>query len=812
MKRFILYTALLCAYITNIYAMDQITIPGLLQEAVTKDNLSQIKELLSTSNVSPENMISLLLAAQNNKKDAAIQTLLLHEQNSGTLDKILEESEKIFDAHGNNLALELVKKLDDAALAVKLSAKIEKDIAEQTNAAFKHNFKQQLTLITNYLEQAISAIKKSPQKKEASSVPQSHWLSSIDAVSQAAIVRHLQAVKHKTANQEQVLIAHVGDTNATISDLYKQLQNEKQVKIIDIQQAAKGSVDVLLAPHTLYSQMEALFNNAQTLLKNNEPEAIKKSLLFKGFESLDERGVFIVTLLSGPNIQDFTNLLLGTHNLQLGAQDPFGNPSLKIFNNVETFMRCLDIFKTKYEAITGKVIKCNLSFTMPSIPLATFCKEYVQQFPQIISLDPIQREKFIRLISVFTVEASVKCLAITIQMSVEKLNSALLPQQSFKPIDVKIETSTNNESNEISLGQQNLYKQIQNLNGSELSMPYIKDADGHAQLKALRPVLKRKIINFVEIGGGRGETNAVLKAVKDSGSTIRLLNVEPHEPFAKPYILAHQIIGIPDVQVMPKTAQQVTASDIINYFGGKKVDVVFASHAFYFILGDLHKALHNPGLPLNQHPLWKYLEMLRDDGVLLITLQSGAGARLFRNALLGNHGLNTPTTELPDETVPLLSSFGNMETLLRSLESFAQKYKQSTGKTINVNMYYSVANVPLGGFIIDKDAQTGGIILNNPTGQDADPSWVAPKMMDFYGNWKEQQLLATLTLEKIKAMQPEELKKIGLENATKEIIANKRNLAIKTESTFLHILPVFAPAMVNMQHPNITLEITIQSK
>ncbi|MDB6081094.1 MAG: hypothetical protein JWO53_366, partial [Chlamydiia bacterium] len=32
--------------------------------------------------------------------------------------------------------------------------------------------------------------------------------------------------------------------------------------------------------------------------------------------------------------------------------------------------------------------------------------------------------------------------------------------------------------------------------------------------------------------------------------------------------------------------------------------------------------------------------------------------------------------------------------------------------------------------------------------------------------------------------------------------------ARKAQETFLHILRVFAPAQVNMQHPNIVLEIT----
>src|SRR5207253_8876489 len=103
-------------------------------------------------------------------------------------------------------------------------------------------------------------------------------------------------------------------------------------------------------------------------------------------------------------------------------------------------------------------------------------------------------------------------------------------------------------------------------------------------------------------------------------------------------------------------------------------------------------------MPLDQHPLWKYFQILKEDGVFIITLQTGAGARLMRNALLGNHGLEANANTTADDVTTLLSSFGNMATFLRFFDDFAQQYKQETGKTISIKMHHSVANVPLGDF------------------------------------------------------------------------------------------------------------------
>jgi hypothetical protein len=765
-----------------------------------------ISGMLSSHNISIETLVPLFLTAQNKNQDDVIQIMLDYVQSKPDLPtQLMTLTRDHYDNNGDNLAITLAKKLNDPSLTNQFITITEKYITEQTNQVFKKNLQHQLSSIKKTFETAISTSK---QKSTQTESPQDNWLITFDIVNKIATNEYYKMIQHMMANQDQILVAHVGDENQAITDIYKHLAHNQQVKLIDKDQASNGSVDVLIAPYTLHAQMDTLFNASQDLLRKQDSMSVKVHPLFNYFEKLSDNGIFIATLCSGPTIQDFTNLILGKHNLKLSPTDAFDDPSLKIFNNVETFFRCLDIFKKYYEQATGNIIACDLSFSFTPIPLDVFCKRYVAEYPEFISMSPTEQEKFIRLLSVFNIGNDILDLSITLKMSIQKKKSS--SPRSFKPIDVKIETSKEDISNEISLGQQNLYKQIQNLSGSELSMPYIKDADGFAQRASLQPILGREKLNFVELGGGRGETNAVLKAVKDAGSEIQLLNIEPHEPFAKPYMDAHHVVGIPNVQVMQKTAQSVTVSDIINHYSGKKIDALFASHAFYFLLGDLHKASQNYSMPLNQHPLWKYFRMLRDDGVFVITLQSGAGARLFRNALLGTHGLNAPTTPVADETTSLLSSFGNMATLLRSLELFAQRYKQETGKTISIKMHYGVANVPLGGFIVEKSSETQGFEIHNPRGDDIEADWLAPKMMDFYGNWKEQQTLATLTPEKGETMSPEDLNKLGIQEPTEEGIKSKRDLAIKTQSTFLHILPVFAPAQVNMQHPNITLEITVK--
>jgi hypothetical protein len=325
------------------------------------------------------------------------------------------------------------------------------------------------------------------------------------------------------------------------------------------------------------------------------------------------------------------------------------------------------------------------------------------------------------------------------------------------------------------------------------------------------------------LGGGYGETNAVMHAIQEAGPHINLVNIEPHKPCAKSYENAHRGVGVDNVKIIEQKAQLVSAADVIDHFQNEKADCLFASHYFYGgLLADVYKASHST-LPLQQHPLWKYLNVLKDNGVFVVTLQSGAGARLFRNALLGNHGLNPSAAPVADESLSLLSCFGNIATFLRGLEAFKDQYQKTTSSTLNIKMHLGVANVPLGSFKVEQDAKTQGYILLNPNGDQNDKAWIAPKMLDFYGNWFELELLANLTIEKAKNIieqgqaegasddvkrKYEILKNKDLLNPNAEILAAQRKSAREMQETFLHILRIFAPGEENMQHPNITLEIT----
>lgn len=104
-----------------------------------------------------------------------------------------------------------------------------------------------------------------------------------------------------------------------------------------------------------------------------------------------------------------------------------------VFNNVETFFRCLDIFKKFYKKETGKSIDCDLSYSMPHVPLQGFCDAYISQFPVLAKMEIQEREKFIRLISVFTVGSDVVDWNITLTIKIN-LKGSDTENYSFKPI------------------------------------------------------------------------------------------------------------------------------------------------------------------------------------------------------------------------------------------------------------------------------------------------------------------------------------------------------------------------------------------
>lgn len=620
-----------------------------------------------------------------------------------------------------------------------------------------------------------------------------NWWSVLPQVHQKSV----DYCKHLVGGYKNPTVAYAGSKNEIINTLSNN---------IEFIHESKTSVDILLAPHTIYDQMEDIFQSTEKLLQNKI--AVEEHDLFKYFERLNEDGTFAATLNSGPNISDFTNLLLGKHGLHLSQGHLCEAPSLKIFNNMETFLRCFDIFKRYYELKFDKTIVCELSYSMPHIPLKTLCEKMVVNFPEIAKMKCEEREQLIRLISVFNIDDEVVDCNMTLEMKVVK--KILIEERSFKPIDVSVLPTNNSSSNEISFAQQNLDQQIQNLKGADVAMPYIKEVDGAAQFRAMQVSLEKKHINMIDLGGGRGETNAISKAILENGSQVDLLNVEPYRPFAEPYIKMHQGVGIKNVAVLVKKAQETTSFDIQRFFNGQKADILLASHSFYFVLAEMHRFSLKP-TTVEQHPLWSYFDMIKEDGVIALTLQSGAGARLFRDALLGSHGLNQQLENCSDQVTVLLKSFGNLATFLRNFEVFTKMYQKKTGKNISVKMHHAVANVPLGHFKIIKEESSGGYVIKNPLGSEKDPNWLAPKMLDFYGNWNELQNLALLSPQKIDQMSTSELENLGLQNLSQEQINGKTETARKTQETFLHILRVFAPAMVNMQHPNITLEIHITS-
>jgi hypothetical protein len=102
-------------------------------------------------------------------------------------------------------------------------------------------------------------------------------------------------------------------------------------------------------------------------------------------------------------------------------------------------------------------------------------------------------------------------------------------------------------------------------------------------------------------------------------------------------------------------------------------------------------------------------------------------------------------------------------------------------------MHYAVANVPFGGVAVEQNLATDRFTIHNPGGSDDDPNWLAPRMLEFYGNWT--------ALEKSVSSSPDLL---------------VRERAKETQNVFLHILRAFAPGLRGMQHPNITLEITVE--
>ncbi len=614
------------------------------------------------------------------------------------------------------------------------------------------------------------------------------------------------SIVKSVSSQQQVTIAPVGIPNGCFDAICHEVGKTHSLARTSLDQTMDGTADILLSPHTLYEQLDTLLSASEALLRKENPLPIEKHPFYGWFQSLRKDGRFVATLTSGPNVFSFTDLLLGKHGLRIEEVNNEELPDLTIFRNAETFIRALDIFKTQLERTTGMTINTEISLTNVHTPLGQFCEEYVARYPELRSLPTADREAFVRLLSIFLVGNDVVDLDITLSMSLAQKMARVRSFEPMKQTHKNIQEGTN----EISVGQLDTGRQLQNLNGSEESMKRIKDADGEVQFQAFGPVLGRQQLSVIDLGGGRGETNAVMHALIEQGSRLQLLNVDPDKNAADEYKKYHNAVGVgvDDVKVLIKPLNELTSEDVAQHFKskkvGEKVDAVYSSHCFYFITLDMLKAAMVEDLPLVQHPLYKYFEMLKEDGVIVVTMQTGTGARQIRNSLLGDHGIMQSSLQQP------MAIFGNIGTFWRFFEPFKVRYEQVTSRKIEVKPRLAVANVPFGNFQVEKEAETGGYILKNPRGSDPDPQWAAPTLLDFYGNWDFQMTHATLTPERLAAMDSKKLEKYKLQNVTTDNIESVRNLARKTQSTFLHILRVFAPANAAMLHPNITLEITMK--
>jgi hypothetical protein len=670
---------------------------------------------------------------------------------SDQLEQLLKEASKNYDHEGHNLALKLAKKIHDPIARKSAIACAGKHLSANQEALFKQMFNQRLSML-NTLFQEIRQQKSNPQLERGNQAEQTIARS------------HSKEIEGSFPNQSSITLACVGKSNSITEIISEHLSQKKQLQFIT-GEIDSDSLDVLIAPHSLYQHMEEIFQESVSLLKNTI--LLEQTFLFKCFGFLKKNGIFLCTLRSGPNIANYLDLLEGIEAM-----------NFQMFNYVETFFRCLDIFNRFFVEKTGKKICADISFLNQHQPIDQFLKNYSHQ-----NWEERKREQFFRLISIFLVNNEIVDLDITLKLSLQESTG---PRLSFKPLN-QHHLPMQEGSNELSLGQLNPDQQLQKLNGSELAMIDIKDADGLVQFGALQSILGKKMVRIVDIGGGRGETNAVMKALHDSGSIIRLLNIDHDEKVADTYRLAHESVGIHAVRELPMKVQHLSSSDILNSFDGEKVQAIFASHSLYFENRDLFLASLHHDLPLQQHPLWKYFEVMDEEGVLVVTLQSGTGGRMIRDVLLGDHGLNPPKSDHEIELLKLFSIFGNAATFLRYFEQFSQRFQQATGKSIEITMRYSVANVSLGDFKVEKDEGTQQPEIFNPHGDNEDPDWHSLKMFDFYGNWKELR-------ESIKQTQNRE----------------KREAALQSQKVYLAILPFFAPGLVSMQHPNITLEIRIK--
>lgn len=324
------------------------------------ENNSQLQSLLLAIEISSEEGIGKILSELNSSDflhQALLKAYTLHKTEiikfilnqpiccEETLKDIFAKIIELYDSEGNHVALEWVKLIDNESLREKITSHVKKIISENQNIIFSKHYQYQLQRISNQVEIAIKRKKSSPNLQSTKS---HHWTVNFQSVQKATVDEHVKQIKKLFQHQRVLTISYAGFKNDCMHAICQKL--DESFRLFHETSFIKNSVDLVLAPYTLYEEMESLFKASEDLL--NAHISLEEHPLFGYFESLKAGGLFIVTLHSGPNIEDFTNMMLSQHELQL-EQAHLSSPKLNIFNNVETFFRCLDIFKKYFEDKTN---------------------------------------------------------------------------------------------------------------------------------------------------------------------------------------------------------------------------------------------------------------------------------------------------------------------------------------------------------------------------------------------------------------------------------------------------------------------------
>jgi|GEM_PF-6989014 len=326
------------------------------------------------------------------------------------------------------------------------------------------------------------------------------------------------------------------------------------------------------------------------------------------------------------------------------------------------------------------------------------------------------------------------------------------------------------------LSQAERSKAFQDLAGKEAVMPHIKKANFKDQTRAMESVTQsnKTKVTVLDIGGGDGLTAPVLKAIRDKKESVSVLNVEPETKYEEQYRSEHEAAGISVSGVIAKPAQKLTAEEVKNVFPAG-ADIVFASHSMYFEMDDIwlaSNAVPDTDDPLlsgqwvEAHPLTKYLDVMAQDGVFVVTLGSAQELGATRTMALGNHNLSINSDPFAQkEPGKILGCFKNMQLFAKHFECLKPHYETHRNCTLDYDTFASVARVPLGKYNIVLNSDTGVYEVHNPFPQPIE-QFHAPEVFRFYASWP--------TPEEVQQMNPEDCR-----------------ATFERQTVFLNLLPVF---------------------